>query len=186
MLLPLTWAIMIHILTYGFGSALGLSATAIVSFILAAVTITTLSSFKILDSGLSDGANRMLFILIFGGLFYGITVSSLYIGNLSNGSINNSILTYPNIQSVDIDLNNIPPYISKVVIAPDAINPMIINNPNYDSTVEIPEGTEIGGFGVTANTGLGNETFTDMPYFSSINVVFGLLYMLGMYFMVAK
>lgn len=182
-LLPLTWAIMMYFITYGINSALGLTAISIVSFILTAITTVTLSSFKVLDSGLGEGANKMLFILIFGGIFYGVAVASLYLGGnaFGSGSFANGVLTYPAFTFTAFD--NIPTYVKQIYFADIHLT---VDNPNYNANSPLPNGTELGGLGFQANSGMGNPMFIDMPYFTAINVILALIYVFGLYLMVSE
>jgi len=186
-LIPLTWAILIGVFANGINSLLLLSGITLVSFIVAAITTITLSSFKILDSGLGEGANKMLFIVIFAGIFYGVSVASLYIGT-SMPNENSNVLIYENIwQWNDSGYTEftLPDYVHHVVIAPSAINPMFIYNNNYNSSTPIPEGYAISGFVTESSGGYGQEMFIDMPYFNIITVVFSIMYVFGIYLLVS-
>jgi len=186
-LMPLTWAILISIFANGINSLLLLSGLTLVSFIVSAITTITLSSFKILDSGLGEGANKMLFIVIFAGIFYGISIASLYIG----GSVptgNNDVLIYDNIwqwNDSGYTTETLPDYIHHVIIAPTAINPIVIYNPTYNATASIPEGSIISGFVTDSSGGYGKEMFTEMPYFDVITVIFSIMYVFGIYLLVS-
>jgi len=188
LLMPLTWAIIIGIFANGINSLLILSAITLVSFMVSAISVITLSSFKILDSGLGEGANKMLFIIIFAGLFYGVSVAQLYLGASTSVTQRDNILVFDNIYAwmdSGYTVDTLPDYVHHVIIAPSAINPIILYNTNYNSTAIIPEGTSISGFATDSSGGYGNEMFTDMPYFDVITVIFGVMYVFGIYFNVS-
>lgn len=144
-LLPLTWAILVYMVSGAF-DALGLTITIVASFIISAISIVALSSIKVLDTGLSDGTNRILFILIFGALFYGGTIAQTYLSgqpqiNIIGLNGDNIVLKlYDNGQTGMIDINDnwnlnmsaIPSYVKNVgIFGLGAI--FNTPNPNYDS-----------------------------------------------------
>jgi len=186
-LMPLTWAILIYIINGTFGSTF--AVTIVVSFIASGLITAGLSGFHVIGSGLNDSATWILFILLFGAMFYGVTVAGVSFGETDSHLINGNILHYH--KYVDFvndgwNINDIPPYIKTVQIDlgyPSVGNvlgyPVIIENPVYDSTA--PTNNTQLGFGVTGSTGLGNSMFTDMPYFGFVNLIFGVMYAFGLY-----
>lgn len=188
-LLPLSWAIMIYILTDTFTSnfVVGL----VVSFVVAGTVTAGLSGFHVLDTGLNDAATWILFVLIFGASFYGVTVAGVSFGATNQHLINGNILcydTYSAFSGDGWDINNLPAYIKEVSIGASVSSAELgygyrFANPKYDST--IPVNDTALGFGVIGNTGLGNNMFTDMPYFHYVNLIFGVMYAFGLYMNIA-
>lgn len=194
-LLPLTWAIFILIFSDTF-SVLGITTNILASFIASAILTVSLSSLKVLDSGLGDSATWILFILIFGGLFYGITVGSATLGGQPH--INTIGLNGDNVPMTlyddgrtgyinladnwNLDINAIPDYVRDIrIFGAGAVFSTL--NPNYNQASTYT-GMSGLGFGDLANS-INSIMFTNMPYFSFVNIIFALMYMIGLYLMVA-
>lgn len=183
-LMPLTWAILIYIINGTFGTTF--AVTIVVSFIASGLLTATLGGLHIFGTGLNDSATWIMFILIFGAMFYGVTVAGISFGGTDSHLIHGNTLHYSTYQQFLDDgwtINSLPAYIKNVQIDSGYPTfgegiplfymnvPITIDNPNYDSTIPI-NNTQLG-FGVTGNTGLGNNMFIDMPYFGFVNLIFG-------------
>jgi hypothetical protein len=179
---------MIYIVTGTFTTTFAVNI--VVSFILSGLAIAGLSGFHILDTGLNDSATWILFVLIFGACFYGVTVAGITFGSSGDSHlINGNELQYNSLSQLQADgwdVNNLPNYIKSVYYWTTGVfynTQITIDNPNYDPNA--PTNNTQLGFGISGNTGLGNEMFTDMPYFGFINLIFGVMYAFGLYLTVA-
>jgi hypothetical protein len=140
-----------------------------------------------------------LFVLIFGACFYGVTIAGITFGSSSDSHLINGNELHYNLygefQSDGWTITNLPSYIKSVTIDSGYPTfgegvplfymnvPITISNPNYDSSVPVNK-TQLG-FGITGNTGLENIMFTDMPYFSFINLILGVMYAFALYMSIA-
>jgi hypothetical protein len=73
-LLPLTYTLMLYLVTNNIGELEGIT---LLSVIIGGVATAVIASLNILGSGLNAAGTIMVFILLFGGMFYGASVTAL-------------------------------------------------------------------------------------------------------------
>lgn len=160
-LLPLVYSFMPFLLT---GNFLLLGSIGVTIFIIGAVLFTLIFSLNIagsgevLASGISGqlGINQegtyMLFVLVFGGLFYGVTTFiNLFLNDLIG--IWNLFLGWTglgiSVGGSELSMGNY------VIVSPSSIYPTSL-------------------------------TFMDIPVFTALSVFMGLIYILGIFFLVSS
>jgi hypothetical protein len=141
-LLPLTYSTLLYLVTNNIAT---LGTIALVSVLIAGVATAVVASLNILGSGLNAAGTIMVFVLLFGGLFYGVSVSGLM---TSQSGTNNGV---------------------------SGPNPW---NPPFASSTTSPSNANIVG-GANSLSGI------DYPYKSIVDILFGIIYALGLYLLIS-
>ena len=160
-LLPIVYSVMPFLLS---GNLLLLGSISVTIFIIGSILFVLIFSLNIAGSGeilasgvsgaigLNGDGTRMLFILVFGGLFYGLTTfiftfmdSLIGIYNFLFGWLGLTIETYGSSISIG----------SYTIISPSTIYP-------------------------------NDFAFSGIPIFPSLSVLMGLLYIVGIYFLISN
>lgn len=141
-LLPLTYSVLLYLVS---DNLVALAAITVTAIMIAAVVTALALSFNVAGTGANDSGTKIIFILMFGGAFYGFAVSGLF-GNANNP-------------------NSIAGVFNDALFALGLAPAISGQYPNM-------AGASLMG---------GSALSVDYPYKPVVDIIFGIIYGLGLY-----